>query len=220
MDRQYRGFGRTWSSVALAALFTVTAWSENASGGAFACRGIAEISFFGRSTLHGFEGQGVTEMFVLKGVVDTASGDTLVGTKIITRTEGLATKDEALNKNMYKTLGSGSYPVITAWIDKVPLEKLRPPAGTRGEFPFRLKVRDITQRLTATSSDWAMTSDSLVFTAQFDFSLSAFELQPPAPVFGLIKMEDIVKVTCRFRTEVTSEAAKTETGRQPARKQE
>ena len=124
-------------------LLTTKAFSEESP---MAYRGRVEITFAGSSTLHDFEGTGESEPFTLNIGVDSESGDTVVGATISVRSEKLATDDEGLNKNMYKTIESKEYPTITAWLENIKLKKMRSPDG---QFEFRLKVRDVTNRITA-----------------------------------------------------------------------
>ncbi|MBD3346120.1 MAG: hypothetical protein GF401_13770 [Chitinivibrionales bacterium] len=174
-------------------------WADENSGEkVFSYRGIVEVTFQGASTLHDFEGNGISESFVLTGRHDSATGDTVIFAKITVYAESLATPNEGLNKNMYKTLESQQYPTITAIIDSVPLDNIRPGGEGDAGFSFVLRVRDVKNRLAATVSKFKMENEALIFTASFDFSISEFKLDPPAPAFGLIKMKDIVKVQARF----------------------
>jgi hypothetical protein len=172
---------------------TTALFSANAQGD---YRGSVDITFSGRSTLHGFEGSGNSERFTLSLTLDSSAGDTLLNATIKVPGEALATDNEGLNKNMYKTIETQTYPIITAWLNEIPLQHLRP---SKSAFQFRLKVRDITNTINASVSNLAVSSDSLVFKVAFDFSIAAYELKPPQPVFGLIKMHDIMNITARFR---------------------
>lgn len=180
-------------------LLASSVFSENTL---MAYRGQVEIDFAGKSTLHAFEGTGESKPFTLSVRVDSVSGDTLLDATISVRSEALATEDEKLNKNMYKTIESDTYPTITAWLQEIPLKDMRSPDG---QFQFRLKVRDITSRITASVSNFSQSPDSVMFALTFDFSISDYQLEPPTPVFGLIKMDDIMNISCRFRMESVKE---------------
>jgi polyisoprenoid-binding protein YceI len=81
---------------------------------------------------------------------------------------------------------------------------MRKAPNGKGTVEFTLKIRDIEHGIRAAVSNLRETPGSVSFDVEFPVSLKIYNLKPPAPFFGAIRVGDKVAVNAAFRLEAES----------------
>jgi polyisoprenoid-binding protein YceI len=81
---------------------------------------------------------------------------------------------------------------------------MRKDANGKGTVEITLKIREIEQRIQATVSNLRETPGRLSFDVEFPVSLKTYNLKPPSPFFGAIRVGDKIAVNAAFRLEAES----------------
>jgi len=150
-------------------------------------QGQADISFAGHSTLHDFDGHAPSLSFELAPAAE--GGWTATVTLPVV---SLSTENDSRDEKMRAMLDAEHFPQIAASFDVDPAG-VRPEGETPGKLPFRLRIRDVEQPVTAAVTGWTESEARASFDASFPVSLGAFHLKAPrALVF--IKVGDTVDV--------------------------
>ena len=82
----------------------------------------------------------------------------------------------------------------------MPTVGLAPDAEGQAEIPFTLEIAGVKQELVAKVSKLVTEGSRRTFDAAFEVSVKSFGLKTPS-IMGLIRVNDIVKVTSHFTLE-------------------
>ena len=162
-------------------------------------QGRAAIEFHATSTLHDFSGTAQSERFSVLVVLDGPSA-TLGGTATVAAA-GMDTRHAKRDANMHKMFEAARFPLVTGVL--VPI---RFDPATRPQVPLLLTIRDRTQTVPATLSNWRMDNGTLHFELAMSLSLQKSGLFPPV-LFGFIKVGDAVAVRIHVDLEKPPDAA-------------
>ena len=168
-------------------------------------KGNCDIRFLATSTLHDFAGTVRCQPFPVNVAAGADGKVTLDGVEIVVPVEEMDTKNRKRDKQMREMFESGAFPHIRAVLsapdpDKIRQEMRNDPNGS-GTVEFTLKIRDIEHRIRATVRNLRETPERVSFEVEFPVSLKSYNLKPPAPLFGAIRVGDKVSVNAAFRLE-------------------
>lgn len=154
--------------------------------------GQCDISFDAQATMHDFQGKVKSEAFP---VTSTGAGDeqlltwkTEVSPKLIKTGEG------GRDEEVQKTLKFAQFALMSGSAGPVSVASLK---KADAELPFELSIAGITQSKKAVITAWKQDEKSISFNASFDVSMKDFGLKPKS-MMGLIRVHDVVRVTCHF----------------------
>lgn len=159
--------------------------------------GVCEIRFFGQSTLHDFVGKVTCQPFSLsdEGPRDTDGRLQAPRVKVLVRE--MDTDNTRRDKTMRAMFEEDKYPEIQSQLADLDLAALLQQLQEREEVPetleFDLQIRQIKQRVKATTRERRVTPEQISFILDFPLSLASFQLKPPS-VLGFIKVDDQVLV--------------------------
>lgn len=182
---------RIWI-ISIAAVLSLAVYAEAAT-----LDGECTIHFFGKSTLHDFEGQVTCQPFVLQTEA-AESGRQVIRQQVVTvLVSEMGTDNDGRDKKMRAMFDSTNFPEIKGHFadlePEVILEQLKATENGQGSLEFDLQIRKITQHIKAKTSLLTIGPEQIVFTMEFPLSLASFELKPPS-VMGIIRVANDVQV--------------------------
>ena len=166
--------------------------------------GAADVKFRGYSTLHNFEG--TVKQVPLKVTVTGANKDRVVSATSSVEVKDMNTAHEGRDKNMMTMFQQAKNRFIKVEVDDATERELRPAGGGAGSMPVKLTIAGISGVVTAKVTNVSEAATRGSFDLSFPISLSAFKLDPPKSLGGLVKVRDTVDVT--VRVVLKKEAAK------------
>ncbi len=182
---------RIWI-ISIAAVLSLAVYAEAAT-----LDGECTIHFFGKSTLHDFEGQVTCQPFVLQTEA-AESGRQVIRQQVVTvLVSEMGTDNDGRDKKMRAMFDSTNFPEIKGHFadlePEVILEQLKATENGQGSLEFDLQIRKITQHIKAKTSLLTIGPEQIVFTMEFPLSLASFKLKPPS-VMGIIRVANDVQV--------------------------
>jgi hypothetical protein len=162
-------------------------------------QGRAAIEFHATSTLHDFSGTAQADPFFFLVALDGTSA-TLGGTATVAVAQ-MDTRHAKRDVNMRKMFEAARFPLVTGVLVPIPFDP-----ATRPQVPLLLTIRDRTQTVPATLSNWRMDNGILRFELAMSLSLRKSGLTPPV-LFGFIKVGDAVAVRIHVDLEKPPDAA-------------
>src|SRR5512134_176668 len=188
------------------AAFLLLALVSSASAERF--KGNCEIRFLGTSTLHDFAGTARCQPFSVSVAGGADEGRMIRGVEIAVPVEEMDTKNRKRDKQMRGMFESDKFPLIRSVLteldpDKIRREMRNDPNG-KGTVEFTLKIRDIGHRIRAAVGNLRETPERVSFDVEFPVSLKTYDLKPPSPLFGAIRVGDTIAVRAAFRLESES----------------
>jgi hypothetical protein len=178
------------------------------SAGAENLKGDCDIRFLGTSTLHDFAGTVRCQPFPLNVAGGADGRRFLSGVEIAVPVEEMDTKNRKRDKQMQEMFESDRFPHIRAVLSALDPDKIRQEmrkdAHGKGTVEITLKIREIEQRIQATVSNLRETPGRVSFDVEFPVSLKTYNLKPPSPFFGAIRVGDKIAVNAAFRLETES----------------
>ncbi len=164
---------------------------------ALTLEGNCDIRFFGRSTLHGFDGTAACQPFSLATSGEIRDSAVIQQTVVEVLVEEMDTDNAIRDKQMHAMFEQKSYPKIqglfTDLDPDVVMQQLQAKDNASSHLEFDLRIRDISQRVQAVTRDLVVNPEQISFTMEFPVSLASFQLQPPS-VLGFIKVDDQIQV--------------------------
>lgn len=159
--------------------------------------GRCAIRFYGESTLHDFEGQVACQPFLLEGHAVAGEKEIILEPEVIVLVTEMDTDNDGRDKKMHSMFDSDNYPEIKGlFADLDPeqvMQQLKKTGQGEGTLEFDLQIRDIKQRIKASTRELTITPEQIGFVMEFPLSLSSYALEPPS-VLGMIKVDDQVRV--------------------------
>jgi hypothetical protein len=167
---------------------------------ALTLEGSCDIRFFGRSTLHGFDGTAACQPFTLATSGEIEDSVMIRQAVIAVLVEEMDTGNAIRDKQMQAMFEQKSYPQIQGLFTEldpdVVVRQLQAENDASEHLEFDLRIRDISQRVQAVTRDLVVNPEQISFTMEFPVSLASFRLQPPR-VLGFIKVDDQIQVEVR-----------------------
>lgn len=164
---------------------------------ALTLQGRCDIHFSGESTLHDFDGNVACQPFTLTSDAVRETGSRLRQPVVTVMVREMNTDNTARDKKMRAMFEEEKYPEIQGLFGDLDPEKIlqqwQEQEGARGTLTFDLQIRQVKQRVTATTRDLLVTPEQISFVMSFPVSLASFQLKPPS-VLGFIKVDDQVHV--------------------------
>ncbi|MDT8443349.1 MAG: YceI family protein [Desulfuromonadales bacterium] len=168
-----------------------------ATASALTLEGSCDIRFFGRSTLHGFDGTAACQPFTLATSGEIGDSGMIQQTVVEVLVEEMDTGNTIRDKQMHAMFEQKSYPKIqglfTDLDPDVVMRQLQAKDNALSHLEFDLRIRDINQWVQAVTRDLVVNPEQISFTMAFPVSLASFQLQPPS-VLGFIKVDDQIQV--------------------------
>lgn len=149
--------------------------------------GNSDVKFKGYSTLHDFTG---TVSAPLKVTVTGEKGSRTVSATSDVEVKRMSTKDDPRDKNMMLMFNAAKFALL-----KVSVANASEAALKKGTMPVTLTIAGNSGKVTAAVSNISESADAVAFDLAFPISLTAFKLDPPKALGGLIKVKDNVDVT-------------------------
>lgn len=207
MRNDLRGYpGRASPAIPLKVMLaTFVALTAMPSAWAGEWKGSCDIRFRGTSTLHDFTGNVRCQPFQV-GIDDVAAGKTIVpGAEVAVLAGEMDTGNKSRDRQMRKMFQNDKFPRIRGIFRKIDPENLRQELrrGPDGRAPldFTLKIRDIERPVRAVASNFREAEGRISFDVEYPVSLKDFQLDPPSPFFGLVRVDDKVMVKTAVRLE-------------------
>jgi hypothetical protein len=167
------------------------------SADAMVLDGRCEVRFFGKSTLHDFDGKVTCQPFSLHGETSASGGDVLRAPVISILVKEMDTDISGRNKKMQAMFESDRFPTIQGkFTDLDPvavLQQLKEGGETAGHLAFDLQIRETSKPVVASTRDFLVTPEQISFRMEFSLSLADYQLEP-ASILGLIRVDDQVRV--------------------------
>lgn len=164
---------------------------------AMTLEGRCEIKFFGRSTLHDFQGKVDCQPFSLASTARTDGVEIIQRPTIKVLVREMSTGNSARDKKMLAMFEQGTYPEIHGLFNDLDpeqmLQHLKAETGNPATLEFELLIRQQTRRIQAPVRDLNVTQERISFVVDFPLALSDFRLEPPS-FLGMIRVDDQVRV--------------------------
>lgn len=188
---------------AILATFVVLTVMPPAWAGAW--KGSCDIRFRGTSTLHDFTGNVRCQPFQV-GVEGIAGGKTIIpGAEVAVLAGEMDTGNKSRDRQMRKMFQNDKFPRIRGIFRRIDPENIRQELrrGPDGRAPldFTLKIRDIERPVRAVASNFREAEGRISFDVEYPVSLKDFQLDPPSPFFGLVRVDDKIVVKTAVRLE-------------------
>lgn len=155
-----------------------------------------DISFLAHATLHKVNGDVASQRFTITADPDSAAGDTLLSGTLEIPVSDMDTHNDARDKNMREMFEAGTYPNLVVTMKDQSLKRLRPNGG-EGNLEVDLRIRETTATIPIRITDWRQTDTTIDFTADYDVSLDRYNLKPPSPLPGIIRVKDTVELEAK-----------------------
>ena len=163
-------------------------------------QGKCDITFTGKSTLHGFTGTVATEPF-FASVTNPGNPSKM---EVVSSARVIAAKMNTQNKKrdarMHQSLEITTYPEITVSVN-IPAgsnAKLKPVlengANRPTEIPFTMNLKGKALKLVGKVTSWKFDGSTAKFSVAFPISLKASGVKVPS-VLGVIRVDDRIDVT-------------------------
>jgi len=168
-------------------------------------KGSCDIRFQGTSTLHDFTGNVRCQPFQV-GVEEVAGEKTNIpGAEVAVLAGEMDTGNKSRDRQMRKMFQSDKFPRIRGIFGRIDPEytrqALRRGPDARAPLDFTLKIRDIERPVRAVASNFREAEGRVSFDVEYPVSLKDFQLDPPSPFFGLIRVDDKIMVKTAVRLE-------------------
>ncbi len=182
--------------LSLALLLVLVSFCANADeSNSLSMSATAAIQYSGSSSLHGFKGTAKPDEFAVhvervNGKKELLSVD--VSVPVISMNSGSKGRDGKMRK-MLDSIGS---PSLVGHIEQV--EITQPDSKEEQQLiPLSIVIRNATNEVQATMTEWQLGEGELTFELEFNLSLKAFNLKPPRLPF--MKVSDDVTVTVQVQ---------------------
>jgi len=156
--------------------------------------GEADVSFDGKSNLHGFSG--TVNNVPLKVQVTGSEGAEKLSMSTTVTIKNLTTDNNKRDKEMWKMFGYGDHPLMTVKVSGAPLDTAYPSGNKPGKLPVTLVVQGKTTQVTGTTHNLKETAKGGSFELRMDLSLEDMGLKAPQTL--LLKVRDEVKVSAQI----------------------
>lgn len=175
------------------------------SAAADGLKGNCDVRFLATSTLHDFTGTARCQPFTVTLAAGAAGRQVIPGVEIAVPVAEMDTENRKRDKQMRDMFQGDRFPLIRAVLGNLDPDDIRQdmrkgPSG-KGTVEFTLRIRDIEHRIRAVIRNLRETPGRVSFDAEFPVSLKEYDLKPPAPFFGAIRVGDTVTVNVAFRLE-------------------
>lgn len=159
--------------------------------------GTCTVHFFGKSTLHDFDGQVACHPFDLV-VEENESGTQVIRQAVVEiRVRGMDTANNRRDNKMRSMFESSKYPLIRSRFADLDLtallERLQAGGSDPARLDFTLQIRDRSLPMQAEIRNLKAAPEQITFDLEFPLSLASYRLEPPS-VLGLIRVDDLVRV--------------------------
>ncbi|ERP38677.1 YceI family protein [Chitinivibrio alkaliphilus] len=144
---------------------------------------VVEGGFDARATGHSFSGEFPTQ----SGDATLRMDDSTVSMTLSVPVTDISTNNSRRDNNMYEMFETDAYENITGEVTEVPLKTLR----DAQKLPLSLTIRDMTEDIKGTISDWEDENGQISFSLSFTVSLETFDLDPGSPLPGLRVHDDV-----------------------------
>ena len=145
-----------------------------------------------KATVDSFTGKAASEPFTIEEGADQVVVEVVV--------DKMETGKKKRDKEMQHMFHADVHPVIRGTASAAALQNLAPDANGQAEIPFTLEIAGVKQELVAKVSKLVTEGSQRTFDAAFEVSVKSFGLKTPS-IMGLIRVNDIVKVTSHFTLE-------------------
>jgi polyisoprenoid-binding protein YceI len=168
-------------------------------------KGNCDVRFVATSTLHDFTGTARCQPFTVTLAGGADGRPVIRGVEIAVPVAEMDTENRKRDKQMRDMFQGDRFPLIRAVLGNLDPDDIRQdmrkgPSG-KGTVEFTLRIRDIEHRIRAVIRNLRETPGRVSFDAEFPVSLKEYDLKPPAPFFGAIRVGDKVTVNIAFRLE-------------------
>ena len=185
------------------AAFSLLTLVSSASAGEL--KGNCELRILGTSTLHDFAGTVRCQPFTVTLAGGADGRPVIHGVEIAVPVAEMDTENRKRDKQMRDMFQGDRFPLIRAVLGNLDPDDIRQdmrkgPSG-KGTVEFTLRIRDIEHRIRAVIRNLRETPGRVSFDAEFPVSLKKYDLKPPSPFFGAIRVGDKVDVNAAFRLE-------------------
>ncbi len=151
----------------------------------------AKVRFKGDSTLHAFEGSGMTGPFALTIHPSGSTHRRQWSAAARLKVRAMSTENRKRDQNMFEMFASETFPEILAEVKDAAIS-----LEDTAKVQVAVTIRDRHRLVEASVSEWREEPGHIEFALTFPVSLREFGLDPPS-VLGLIRIADRVDVTCR-----------------------
>jgi polyisoprenoid-binding protein YceI len=169
-------------------------------------RGTCYITFLGTSTLHDFTGTVRSKPFTVSLTEGERSGNFIHRVEVEVPVDEIDTDNKKRDKKLRKMFQSDQFPGIHGMIKEIRPDKLRKELQARQNgavtMDLTLKIRDIDRVIPVNIGNYREYGQQISFSMEFPVSLKAYNLKPPAPLFGLIRVGDRINVKITFDLEI------------------
>lgn len=169
-------------------------------------KGTCYITFLGTSTLHDFTGTVRSNPFTINIEGNPGSEKIIRWVAVDVPVNKIDTDNKKRDKKLRKMFQSDTFPLIHGMMKEIHPDKLREElqASKNGAvtMDLSLKIRDIERLIPVRIGNYREYDQQISFNMEFPVSLKAYNLKPPAPLFGLIRVGDRVDVKITFDLEV------------------
>ena len=165
--------------------------------------GQCDVVFAGDSTLHAFTGN-ITNIMLVVFCDTNASGAATLSTRLEIAPKQLTTHSPKRDANMYEMFQQDRFPKLVAVVTNALLAAAKPsPSESQapGTVPVQLTFCGITREVPAKTFNPKALKDGWEFDLQADLSLKSFKLEPPSAMFGVISVDDTVKVKAHIKVQ-------------------
>jgi len=117
-------------------------------------------------------------------------------TSLDLRTNELDCGHRGINKDLYKTLNSEEHPHITIELLRVdvPEQLDEHPGWSRLTALTAITIAGVRREVEMSVRGQRIDSENFRFVGEKDLYMSNFNLEPPKPLFGLIKVHDLIQI--------------------------
>ncbi len=163
---------------------------------AFTFVSTVDISFLAHATLHKVNGDVKSQRFEVTADPDPDASDTLLSGRLEVPVRDMDTDNDARDKNMREMFEAGTYPNLIVTMERQSLRRLRPDGG-EGRLELDLRIRETTATIPIRVTDWRETDTTIDFTADYEVSLDRYNLKPPSPLPGILRVQDTVELEAK-----------------------
>jgi hypothetical protein len=168
-------------------------------------KGNCDVRFLATSTLHDFAGTARCQPFTVTLAGGTDGRPVIPGVEIAVPVAEMDTENRKRDRQLREMFQGDRFPLIRAVLSKLDpdgiRQQMRQGPNGKGSVEFTLRIRDIEHRIRADIRNLRETPGRVSFDAEFPVSLKKYDLKPPSPFFGAIRVGDTVTVNIAFRLE-------------------
>lgn len=155
--------------------------------------GASDITFKGYSFLHDFTG--TVKSVPLKVIVSQKEGGRILNATSVVEVKQMNTRNEERDRNMMLMFNEARHPLIRIEVVNAEERSLKPQGATPGTMPVMLTIAGRRGTVSGNVTNVVESREAVSFDLAFPVSLSAFSLDPPKALAGLMKVKDRVDVT-------------------------